>query len=233
MKTAAHRKLISKPAFDGALAALDDDFAQGRYVQADLLWGAALIRAAKLGREYSRHLGTRSLDLLHVASALELGFSMFISFDIRQQNHTIIFFYIYTKARSENLAPDQERRPRTAVETIKREFRRGRSGRRSGSLKRKGEERGHAKKGKGHKIVPRNFLLQIQGGESDEDHDRDHLLNDLELVSGEPGITEAIRRHGQAVLQQRDRPRDQNRLPERPCVTVFQVTILSKGHEDI
>jgi predicted nucleic acid-binding protein len=83
---AAHRKLISEPVFDGALAALDDDFAQGRYVQAHLLWRAALNRASKLSREYSRRLGTRSLDVLHVASALELGFSMFISFDIRQQN---------------------------------------------------------------------------------------------------------------------------------------------------
>jgi len=83
---AAHRKLISEPAFVGALAALDDDFAQGRYIQADLLWRAALSRAAKLSREYSRHLGTRTLDVLHVASALELGFSIFISFDIRQQN---------------------------------------------------------------------------------------------------------------------------------------------------
>lgn len=68
---AAHRKLI---------------ITQGRYVQADLLWRAVLNLAAKLSRDYSRHLGTRSLDVLHVASALELGFSKFISFDIRQQN---------------------------------------------------------------------------------------------------------------------------------------------------
>jgi hypothetical protein len=39
------------------------------------------------------------------------------------QHHTVIFFYIYTKAKSENLTPDQERRLRTDVETIKREFR--------------------------------------------------------------------------------------------------------------
>jgi len=39
------------------------------------------------------------------------------------QHHTIIFFYIYTKAKSENLTPDQEKRLRAAVETIKREFR--------------------------------------------------------------------------------------------------------------
>jgi hypothetical protein len=39
------------------------------------------------------------------------------------RHHTIIFFYIYTKAKSENLTPDQEKRLRAAVETIKREFR--------------------------------------------------------------------------------------------------------------
>lgn len=39
------------------------------------------------------------------------------------QHHTVIFFYIYTKAKSENLTPDQEKRLRAAVETIKREFR--------------------------------------------------------------------------------------------------------------
>jgi hypothetical protein len=39
------------------------------------------------------------------------------------QHQTVIFFYIYTKAKSENLTPDQEKRLRAAVETIKREFR--------------------------------------------------------------------------------------------------------------
>ncbi len=39
------------------------------------------------------------------------------------QQHTVIFFYIYTKAKSENLTPEQERRLQGAVETIKREFR--------------------------------------------------------------------------------------------------------------
>jgi len=39
------------------------------------------------------------------------------------QHHVIVFFYVYTKAKSENLTPEQERRLRAAVETIKREFR--------------------------------------------------------------------------------------------------------------
>lgn len=38
------------------------------------------------------------------------------------QHRTIILFYLYTKAKSENLTPDQERRLQIAVQTIKREF---------------------------------------------------------------------------------------------------------------
>jgi hypothetical protein len=39
------------------------------------------------------------------------------------QHQAVVFFYIYTKAKSENLTPDQEKRLRAAVEIIKREFR--------------------------------------------------------------------------------------------------------------
>lgn len=82
---AAHRRFIDEGTFKAALAALDDDFEQGRYAQADLLWRAALQRAMDLSRNFSWTLGTRSLDVLHVASALELGFRSFISFDLKQQ----------------------------------------------------------------------------------------------------------------------------------------------------
>lgn len=82
---AAHRKLLDDRSYSAALGALDDDLQQGRYVQVDLLWRAALNRAGELSREFSRTLGTRSLDVLHVASALELGFRSFLTFDIRQQ----------------------------------------------------------------------------------------------------------------------------------------------------
>ena len=83
---AAYRQLVDERVFTAALAALDDDFQQGRYVPVDLLWRAALKRAEDLSRNFSRTLGTRSLDVLHVASALELGFRNFLTFDLRQQN---------------------------------------------------------------------------------------------------------------------------------------------------
>ncbi len=82
---AAHRHLIDAAACSAALAALDDDFEQGRYRQADPPWRSALRRAAELSREHSAVLGTRTLDVLHVACALELGMPAFLSFDRRQQ----------------------------------------------------------------------------------------------------------------------------------------------------
>jgi predicted nucleic acid-binding protein len=85
LSLAAHRRFISQAALTTALAALDDDFETGRYRQTDLLWRSALKRAGDLSRRYTPVFGTRSLDVLHVASALELGLGKFVSFDVRQQ----------------------------------------------------------------------------------------------------------------------------------------------------
>lgn len=82
---AAHRRLITDAIYRTALAALDEDFETGRYRSADLLWRSALKRAGELSRQHTCAFGTRSLDVLHVASALELGLRRFVSFDERQQ----------------------------------------------------------------------------------------------------------------------------------------------------
>ena len=68
-----------------ALNDLAADFANGYLVQADILWRAALNRASELSRTYTPKLGTRALDALHVACALELKLPYFLSFDQRQQ----------------------------------------------------------------------------------------------------------------------------------------------------
>jgi predicted nucleic acid-binding protein len=73
---------------DGLTEALADftaDFANGRLRQADILWRAALDRAAELSRSHTPKLGTRSLDVLHVACSLELKLRHFLTFDQRQQ----------------------------------------------------------------------------------------------------------------------------------------------------
>jgi predicted nucleic acid-binding protein len=82
---AAHRGFITEEMHAAALAALDDDFERGRYTQADLLWRATLKRATEISRRFTRALGCRSLDVLHVASALELDMRVFVTFDVRQR----------------------------------------------------------------------------------------------------------------------------------------------------
>jgi predicted nucleic acid-binding protein len=82
---ALHRRLIPQAVYAAALAALDDDFATGRYRQADILWRSTLKRAGELSRQHTPQLGTRSLDVLHVACALELELPRFVTFDERQR----------------------------------------------------------------------------------------------------------------------------------------------------
>lgn len=68
-----------------ALGNFDADFGAGHLRQADILWRAALNKAAELSRKHTPKLGTRSLDVLHVACALELKARYFLTFDARQQ----------------------------------------------------------------------------------------------------------------------------------------------------
>ena len=82
---AAFRGAISAEASSDALASFDEDWTEGRYVQVDVLWRATLRRAVEISRRHTPTLGCRSLDVLHVASALELGLRDFVTFDRRQQ----------------------------------------------------------------------------------------------------------------------------------------------------
>jgi predicted nucleic acid-binding protein len=82
---AAFRRAITVVAMKDALASFDEDVAAGRYASAELLWRATLKRAGQISRSQTPSLGCRSLDVIHVASALELGLRWFATFDVRQQ----------------------------------------------------------------------------------------------------------------------------------------------------
>lgn len=56
-----------------------------RYRLSDILWRSALKRAGDLSRRHTRAFGTRALDVLHIACALDLGLPRFITFDERQR----------------------------------------------------------------------------------------------------------------------------------------------------
>ena len=74
----------------GAMAATEamNDFQAevqaGLFETAELSMGALCQRAEFLADAYSGQLGVRSLDILHVASALELGCREFVTADARQ-----------------------------------------------------------------------------------------------------------------------------------------------------
>lgn len=82
---AAFRRTISADAMRDALASFDEDLGDGRYIHADVLWRATLRRAGEISRAHTPMGGCRALDVLHVATALELGLRNFVTFDRRQQ----------------------------------------------------------------------------------------------------------------------------------------------------
>jgi len=67
-----------------SLRKIDEDFADGELQLVDLLWRAALDRSDELSRKHAATLGTRALDVLHVASALELEANVLVTYDERQ-----------------------------------------------------------------------------------------------------------------------------------------------------
>ncbi len=84
IELAVFRRNITAAIAEGALADLASDLTEGRLALADVPWRRALDRAAELSRAYTPRLGTRTLDVLHVASALELGIRAFVTYDERQ-----------------------------------------------------------------------------------------------------------------------------------------------------
>jgi len=68
------------------LEALRGDLRKGLLRRPDFLdLRKVFVRASVLGEKYSPHAGSRSLDLLHVAAALECGSADLVSYDQRQR----------------------------------------------------------------------------------------------------------------------------------------------------
>lgn len=61
------------------------DVDAGRFERIAYDLGAVFLRAERLSARFSGDLGTRSLDLWHVAAALEAGCTAFASYDARQR----------------------------------------------------------------------------------------------------------------------------------------------------
>lgn len=78
------RKEISSSERDCSLNLLLADLSAGVFEHVELAQSNVLIETERLSARHSEKLGTRSLDILHVAMAVVLGCERFLSFDIRQ-----------------------------------------------------------------------------------------------------------------------------------------------------
>ena len=83
-RCAASRK-ISKTQAARALRLLRAHLQSPLYARAVVHWDSIYRRALRLSRKHAETLHVRSLDLLHVATALEIGATEFLSFDDRQR----------------------------------------------------------------------------------------------------------------------------------------------------
>lgn len=81
----AFRNEISSKERDRYLAAFKEDLSHGRFANPRIDLATVYHTAEQLAKSHSTKLGTRSMDILHVAIALEIGATVFISFDHRQQ----------------------------------------------------------------------------------------------------------------------------------------------------
>jgi predicted nucleic acid-binding protein len=77
------KELTSREAGE-ALQALQDDILAGVFTVAPIS-PAVFERAKQLSRKHSSSLGTRSLDILHVAAAIVCGADSLYSFDVQQK----------------------------------------------------------------------------------------------------------------------------------------------------
>src|SRR5207245_3775892 len=81
---AVNRKEIDDRITRAAIADFEGDVREGRLTLLDVLWRRTLDLAAELSTRHSAVLGTRTLDVLHVATAVTLEARRFVSYDDRQ-----------------------------------------------------------------------------------------------------------------------------------------------------
>lgn len=87
------RNAIARLVFAGALTpqegtaawqTVEADLSGGQLTWQPLQWDDVFVRAEQLTQAHTARLGTRTLDIVHVAAASVLGATEFISFDTRQ-----------------------------------------------------------------------------------------------------------------------------------------------------
>jgi predicted nucleic acid-binding protein len=76
---------MTKPECATAFRQIEEDLRDGLLVHTQVHWTESFRRADQLSEKHAATEGQRTIDLLHVAVALECGAQMFLSFDKRQR----------------------------------------------------------------------------------------------------------------------------------------------------
>jgi predicted nucleic acid-binding protein len=85
-KLGVFRKLITTAEGAAAWKNVERDLRSGRLVRQTIKWPSVLRLAARLSEQHSSVHGTRSLDIIHVATAKLSRVGEFVSFDSRQRD---------------------------------------------------------------------------------------------------------------------------------------------------
>ena len=84
MRLRVFRREITVMQRDASLNTMLRDLADGVLAVTELPLSDVMLESERLSALHSETIGTRSVDILHVAAALVLGCGKFLSFDIRQ-----------------------------------------------------------------------------------------------------------------------------------------------------
>jgi predicted nucleic acid-binding protein len=85
LRNAAGRGEITESERRAAFHRIDEDLREGLWIHAPVGWTDVFRRADELSEKHAATEGQRTIDLLHVALALESGAKTFLSFDARQR----------------------------------------------------------------------------------------------------------------------------------------------------
>jgi predicted nucleic acid-binding protein len=85
LRNAAARGEITEEERRSAFHAIEDDLQDGFLLHTPFSWTDALRRADELSECHQEKEGQRTIDLLHVAVAIEIHSPIFLSFDKRQR----------------------------------------------------------------------------------------------------------------------------------------------------
>jgi predicted nucleic acid-binding protein len=85
-KLGIFRKLLTTVEAAAAWRNVERDLRSGRLVRQPVKWPSVLRLAARLSEQHSSVYGTRSLDIVHVATAKLSRIEEFVSFDSRQRD---------------------------------------------------------------------------------------------------------------------------------------------------